>query len=148
MKRRQQFLLLGGIGLLIGAILPWSTYTAPPFDYSINSAGYEGAGIITGGIGLLFIIGLMIQKGKHEKSYFIAGSILAILAGVLLLFNLADVMYSSVEYTESGASTGVGSGLCLSLVGAMLIFIGGTLKVPAFPETPLIEQQHNDVEIS
>jgi len=144
MKRRQQILLLGGISLLAGAFLPWSTYTDPFIDYSINSVGYEGAGIITGSIGLLFVIGLMLRRKKLEKSCFIAGSILAILAGAILLVNFADVMYSSVEYTESGANTNVGSGLCLSLVGAMLIFIGGTLKVPAFPETTSIEPQRND----
>ena len=67
----------------------------------------------------MFIIGLIIRKGKPRKSDFTAGSILAILAGALLLFNIADVIYLATVYTESGADTDIGSGLCLSLVGAM-----------------------------
>jgi hypothetical protein len=144
MTRKQQLLLfLGGIGLLIAAFLPWSIHSSPLGDYAIHW-GYEGNGIITGGIGLLFIIGLIIRKGKSGKSDFVAGSILAILASALLLYNIADVIYSATNYTESGATTDIGSGLCLSVIGAMLIFIGGTLRVSDFPETTPIEAQHND----
>jgi len=144
MTRKQQFFLfLGGIGLLIAAFLPWSIHSSPLGDYAINW-GYEDNGIITGGIGLLFIIGLIVRKGKPGKSDFVAGSILAILAGALLLYNIADVIYSATNYTESGATTDFGSGLCLSVIGAMFIFFGGTLKVPNLPETTPIEPQHND----
>ena len=144
MKRMQQLLLfLGGIGLLVAAFLPWSIDSSPLGDYSINW-GYEGNGIITGGIGLLFIIGLIVRKGKLGKSDFAAGNILMLIAGALLLYNTADVIYSGIVYTESGATTDFGSGLCLGLVGAMLIFIGGTLMAPVFLETRSIEPQDND----
>ena len=132
--KQQLLLFLGGIGLLIGAFLPWSIHSSMLGDYSIHW-GYEGNGVITGGIGLLLIIGLMIRKGKLGKSDYVAGNILAVFAGVLLLFNIADVIYSGIVYTESGATTDMGSGLCFGLVGAMLIFIGGTLKHPALQGT-------------
>jgi len=152
MSRKQQLLLfLGGISLLIAVFLPWSIHSSPFDDYAIDWRddysihwGYEGNGIITGGIGLVFIIALIIRKGKPRKSDYVAGSILAVLAGVLLLFNIADVIYSSIVYTESGATTDMGSGLCLGLVGAMLIFIGSTLMTPVFHQTSSIKPPHND----
>ena len=142
-RKQQLFFFLGGIGLLIAAFLPWSINSSPLGDYSINW-GYEGIGIITGGIGLLFIIGLIIRKGKPGKPDFIAGSVLAILAGVLLLYNITDVIYSGIVYTESGATTDMGSGLCLSMVGAILIFMGGTLWAPDLHEMSPNEPQRND----
>ena len=145
MQRAQQFfLLLGGIVLLVGAFLPWVIHTSVLGNYWISTEGYEGGGIITGSIGLLLIIGLIIRKGKLGRSDFVTGSILAVLAGALLLYNVVDVIYSATNYTESGALTDFGSGLCLSVLGAMLIFIGGILKPPTFQGISPIESQHND----
>lgn len=148
MRRIQQFLLLlGGIGLLLGTFLPWVIHGAVGRDYSTSTMGYESSGIITGGIGLIFLVGFLIRKRIPGRSYFIAGSILTILAGALLLYNVADVIYSGTVYTESGATTDFGSGLCLSVIAAIFIFIGGTLKVPHPAETTTIEPQPNDSRV-
>jgi hypothetical protein len=57
MKRKDQFLLfLGGAGLLIAIFLPWVIYSSVFGHYYFIHWGYEGNGIITGSIGLLFII--------------------------------------------------------------------------------------------
>jgi hypothetical protein len=148
MKRKKLFLLfLGGAGLLIATFLPWVIYSSVFGNYYLIHWGYEGNGIITGNIGLLFIIGLIIRKGNFRKSDFIAGSILTALAGALLLYNIADVIYSATHYTESGADTDLGSGLYLGIIGAMLILFGGILNAPAFNDAPPTESQHNDGKV-
>ena len=119
---------LGAIGLIIGALLPWVKMSAPLVG-TLTFSGIEGDGMITGGIGLVLLIGVALSKGKAEKRYSIAGAIFGIIAGLILFPKLFKIGAIIADISEIGYAS-VGSGIYLSIIGVVLVIIGGLQIVP------------------
>ena len=78
MNKGQQITLIGALALLIAAFLPWISLTelygnVSGVEQGI-AIGWEGDGIMTGGIGLILIIGALLYKGWPGKRYSITGA--------------------------------------------------------------------------
>ena len=133
MNRGQLLLVLGGLALIIGALLPWATLTSFLVG-SFSRAGYEGDGIITGGIGILLLFGGLLVKGKPGKLYSLAGSFFALIAGLILVSDFSNVsgIVRDMDAEESMMAS-IGPGLYLSALGAVLALVGGLQRVPAAP---------------
>lgn len=118
----RMLILLGGLALVIGALLPWASMTAP-FVGSISIKGYQGDGLISGAIGLiLFVVALLSLKGTGKKTA-VTALILGLLSGWLVfpkLFSFASLMVES-EF----ALMSIGSGLYVSIIGVLLVVLGG-----------------------
>lgn len=128
MNRGQTLCLIGGISLLFGALLPWATVRSLTLGLSLSKAGYEGDGIITGGFGLLLLIGAVVSKGKPGKTYSVVATILATLAGLASFSALTGV--SGFSTGDKGLVASVGPGILLSLAGAVIALVGGLQTVP------------------
>ncbi len=131
MNKGQQIILIGAFAMLIAAFLPWISVTAlygniPGVDEGI-AKGWEGDGIITGGIGLILLVGALLFKGKPGKWYSIAGVIFGVVA-------LAIVIMDFISIAELDPDVGIFSstdiGLNLTLVGALVAVIGGLKMTP------------------
>ena len=125
--------LLGGGALVFGALLPWFTHWDSIVQYLWSFAGYEGDGILTGGIGLLLLIGALVSKRKPGKLYSIPTAVLAAIAGSILLhdlFNPPDFL----TYPP-GSIVSAGPGIYLSITGAILALAGGFQRVHPPPQS-------------
>jgi hypothetical protein len=136
MNRGQQLTLFGGLGLVIGALLPWAKIASPLLGMTVNKSGYEGDGLFTGGLGLLLFISAMVSKGKPGKTYSIVGALLSIIAGIALIVDLTGVNTAVADIGE-GIIASVGIGIYVSIIGAILAIIGGLQKITS---APIVEQ--------
>jgi hypothetical protein len=130
MHKGQQVILIGAICLIVGTLLPWAS-VASVLGITISKAGYEGDGLISGGIGVLLLLSALLSKGKPGKMYSPAASVFALVAGVVAILDIINV--SQVITRTSADSTviaSVGSGLYVTLLGALLGFVGGLVQVP------------------
>ena len=128
MNRGKILTLVGAIGLIIGALLPWIVAEAV-FGGSISKKGIEGDGQITAGIGVIVLVIAAVSKGESGKLYSIAGSILAGLAAIVLIVDFLDVN-KMVFDTPFGVSAKIGIGLYLSIAAALVALVGGVQRVP------------------
>lgn len=119
---------LGGLVLIIGAMLPWATLTAP-FVGTVSIAGYQGDGLISGGAGLLLLLIAAFSKGKSGGFYSIIASIIGIIAGIIVFPKLLTIG-SVVADFEIGIAS-IGPGIYSSLIGSIIAVIGGLLRVPS-----------------
>ena len=118
---------LGALGLIIGALLPWVKMSAPLVG-TLTLSGIEGDGMITGGIGLILLIGAALSKGKAEKRYSIVGAIFGLIAG-LIIFPKPFTIGAAIVDTSDVVSASIGSGIYLSIIGVVLVIIGGLQRV-------------------
>lgn len=127
MQRGQLLTLFGGVGLLIGAFLPWVTMEAIILgSYSIN--GIEGDGKITAVLGGILILIGAITKPKPAKIYSLVGVLVAGLAAIALIYDFTNL--SKATGSGFGVSAQIGIGLYLSLLGAGLGVFGGIQRLP------------------
>lgn len=129
MNRSQRMALFGGVGLIIGALLPWASLTSLVLGTSLSAAGYEGDGLLTGALGLVFAIVALSRKGTPGKRYSIALGLAALVAGWIALSAWARLTVT-VSGMDSSMSASVGPGVYLTIVGAVLGAIGAFQKVP------------------
>ena len=154
MHKGQQLTLLGAIGLVLGALLPWVKATT--VLGSISKAGYEGDGLITGAIGLILLIGTLLNKGKAGKRYSVASSIFGVIVLVIVGFDYLNVAgaVSDVQDMPGVVDASVGAGLYLTLLAAFLVLVGGWQRVPgpgnianpASSSASLMSESSNDPE--
>jgi hypothetical protein len=137
MNKGQQITLIGAFALLIAAFLPWISVTAlygnvPGVEEGV-AIGWEGDGIMTGGIGLILLIGVLFNKGKPGKRYSIAGAIFGLLACAVVL---TDFRAMAEIGPDAGIFASTDVGLYITLAGALVAVIGG-LQVTPMGETGL-----------
>jgi hypothetical protein len=132
MNRGQLLTLLGGIGLILGAALPWATLTSYYFRVTTSKAGFEGDGMITGAIGVILILFAILEKGKTGKLYSVAVIIFAILAELVVFYDLPRVL-SFISSAKSDYKASVGVGIYITIIGAILAVAGGFQRVPGDP---------------
>ena len=124
MNKPQQVTLVGAIGLVIGAVLPWAKIAS--IFGEITKAGYEGDGIFTGIIGGVLILGALLSKGKPGKRYSVASSLVAGIAGLIALFDLINVSSAISDLGSEGiVMASVGAGLYITLLAALIAVVGG-----------------------
>ena len=125
------FVLLGALGLGVGALLPW-VYAASGL-VTVAKHGIEGDGLYTGAAGLLLLIVAIAVTGKPGRMYSWVVAVLGLLALVAMYVELSNIN----QYIAKAGDTvraSVGEGIYLSLAGAVLALIGGLVVVPAPPE--------------
>ena len=123
--------LLGSIGLIGGALMPW--ISASSMFGALSKTGIEGDGIMTAGLGVILLLNALISKGKPGKMYSWAGSVLGIIA-LVLLFYISNNVNAALSGIDSGVMiASVGAGIYVSFLGAILAIIGGFIKIPALP---------------
>jgi hypothetical protein len=131
MNKGQKITLIGALSLLIAAFLPWISVTAlygnvPGVEEGI-AIGWEGDGIITGGIGLILLIGVLLCKGRPGKRYSIAGAIFGSLACAVVLMDFRAIAKIG---PDAGIFASTDVGLYLTLAGALVAVIGGLQMTP------------------
>jgi hypothetical protein len=119
------FVLLGGGGLVVGAIMPWVTATAP-FVGSVSFAGTKGDGVLTlmGGA-LIALLGL-VMFGNPSRGGAVVVLLVAIAGGGVCLYDMSNVSnaIAEAENLDVGVTAEVGSGLYVSVVAAIVAVIG------------------------
>lgn len=128
----KNLVLYGGIGLVVGALLPWGVITSMFGSLSIN--GFEGDGAISGFLGIVLFIIALTKKPKPDSRYSIFAGLIALLAGYIVvntMFNIGSFSDGAGVYTQTGV------GLYVSVVSAFLGLLGGFIYIPK--EEPVIE---------
>lgn len=116
--------IVGAIILIIGALLPWATVNVGLFQQSILGIQGDGGIVSLAGGAALLVVGIA-RKGIIGKNYSYGVTIVGVLAGIWLVSKLGAVLTT----TTQGVSTSVGAGLWLSLIGPVLVVLGGLWTV-------------------
>jgi hypothetical protein len=131
MQTRRVFVIIGGVILVIGSRLPWMSvpvlFGVEGPVYEAIEVGWEDNGIMTGGIGLVLLLGGLFFGGRYGAKYSIPGAVLATLA----LMVVAGCVWRVIEINPSAgffAATGVG--LYVTLIGGLVALVGVLLKKP------------------
>jgi hypothetical protein len=117
--------IVGGILALVGTVLPWVTISDAAG--SITASGLEVFifGIPAMILGVLGLVFLAIEK----KGFAIAGLVMGILVLIfaILAVTMTSVIAGFAAYTGV-VTVGMGYGMYLTLVGAILLIVGGALS--------------------
>jgi hypothetical protein len=132
MKIYRLLVLVGGILLMVGAVLPWASgpsssyYITTGLEISRSSGVGEGCMHTAGAGGILVLIAL-VHRGKPGKSYSRLATAISVLCGLLLAG--AAFFITQVTLTDS-PSFSLAFGLaCVSPLGALLGLLGGMQRV-------------------
>ena len=130
MQMRRALVVMGGLILLIGSRLPWMSvpvlFGVEGPVYEAIEIGWEGSGIVTGGIGLVLVLGGLFFGGSPK--YTISGAVLAALA----LIVAAGCVWRVFEIDPSaGFFAAIDVGLYVTLVGGLVALGGVLFRKPA-----------------
>jgi low temperature requirement protein LtrA len=128
MNRSQALTLFGGIILIFSLFLPWATHTAPSLNLRESINGYSTDGVFTGLFGLIIILISVVLKGTPEKRYSYIVSFIALIAFAATLRTITSV--GTVIRDSADIITSIQIGAYASLLGALVSFLGGLMKVP------------------
>jgi hypothetical protein len=123
--------LLGGIGLIVGAFLPWANARGEflLFQRSETVYGHQGDGVITGGLGLLIVVICLLHTGTAHRSYSLLISVVALVAGAVILMDMAHIASEIKRQSNSFVTATMGAGLYVTLISAVLACVGGIIPV-------------------
>ena len=129
MRTNRLLVLTGGLILILGSRLPWMSVPVlfgvegPTFE--AIEIGWEGDGLITGGIGLILLLVGIFWRGRIEKRYSIPGAILAALA---ILVVIGD-FYRILEIApDAGTFAATDLGIYVTLIGALMALAGALYR--------------------
>ena len=128
MNRSRQLALFGGMILIFSIFLPWATHTSPTLGLNNSINGYSTDGAFGAIFGFIIILIAAMVKGRSEKRYSYIVAFLAIVA-FYITFRTITTIGSVIRGSEDVISS-VRIGPYLSMLGALLSFIGGVMKVP------------------
>ena len=111
--------LIGSVGLVIGSVLPWAQVVSGFGTVSI--AGYQGDGLITGGVGLIFLIASVLSLGRAGLVFAITGVLAGLLTGWIAIDKVGKFMGDGADIAER---LSVGAGVYVTVLGATLLFFG------------------------
>lgn len=129
MNRSRQLALTGGIILIFSLFLPWATHTSPSLNLSTSINGYSTDGVFGGLFGLIIILIAVTYKGRSEKRYSYVVAFLAVMAFTITFRTITSV--GQVLRQSGDTINSLQIGPFVSMLGALLAFIGGIMKVPA-----------------
>lgn len=127
--------IIGAVILLVGARLPWISgpdlFGVKGSTYESIEVGWEDNGIVTGGIGLVLLLGGLLLRGSRRAGYSIPGAVLAALAAVVV----AGCIWRVLEMDpDQGFLAATAVGLYVTLIGALVALVGALLKNPMPPK--------------
>ena len=132
MQVRRVLIMIAGVVLVIGSRLPWISvpvlFGGKGPTYEAIEIGWEGSGIVTGGIGFILLLGGLFLGARRGITYSVSGAVLAALA----IMVVAGCVWRVFEINPSAgffAATGVG--LYVTLIGGLVALAGVLLKKPA-----------------
>lgn len=128
MNLSRQLALFGGIILIFSLFVPWATHTSPSLDLSNSINGYATDGVFGGLFGLFIILVATVSKGTHNKRYSYIIPFFAVIAFYLTLRTITSV--GTVIRGSEDIINSVRFGPYLSMLGALMSFVGGIMKVP------------------
>jgi hypothetical protein len=134
MNRAQKLVLWGAVCLILGALLPWGRVESILLGMAVPVYGISGNGIYSGAIGVLLLIAAIAYRGKPGRVFSRAASGFAALAGLIIISALVNLVEAAGA--SSGVITRPGIGIFISLLGALLCFVGGLVKLPEIDTTP------------
>ena len=129
MHTNRLLVLIGGLLLVIGARLPWISvpvlFGVEGPAYEAIAVGWEGDGIITGGIGFLLLLEGMLIPGRRGTRYALLEAMLAALAAMVVV----EGFYRMLEINPSaGIIAATDVGLYVTLLGALLALVGAVRR--------------------
>ena len=135
MRTNRMLVLIGGFILILGSRLPWMSvpvlYGVEGPAFEAIEIGWEGDGLITGGIGLILLLVGIFWRGRIEKRYSIPGAILATLAVLVVIGDF----YSILEIDpDAGFFAATDVGIYVTLIGALLALVGALYRTPVDQE--------------
>ncbi len=131
MHARRVLIILGAVTLLIGSRLPWMSV---PVLFGVEGSmveaieiGWEDNGIVTGGIGLILLLGGLILGEKRVVMYSSMGAGLAALA----ILVVAGCVWRVIEINPAkGFYSATDVGLYVTLIGGLMVLTGAFLRSP------------------
>jgi len=128
MNLSRQLAFVGGVILIFSLFVPWATHTDPTLNLSNTINGYSTDGAFSGLFGLFILLTAMATKGTHEKRY---SYLIAFFAVVAFYITFRTITSAGAVLRQSGDTiNSLKIGPFASMLGALLAFIGGVLKVP------------------
>jgi hypothetical protein len=134
-------LLIGGVVILVGLPLQWSTVTSPDGAISVSLRGVDYAGydiVTTAVLGLLLIVAAFGVAAERRWGHLL-GVIVAVFAclwGALVMVAAANPSADGTALSGVKVSVGLGAfavaaGALLALIGAVMSFRSRTVAVVA-----------------
>ncbi|TFH35059.1 MAG: hypothetical protein E4G99_08155 [Anaerolineales bacterium] len=132
MQARRVWIIIGAVILVIGSRLPWMSvpvlFGVEGPTYEAIEIGWEENGMVTGGIGLILLLGGLFLGEKRAAMYSISGAGLAALAVIVV----AGCVWRVFEINPSeGFFSATDVGLYLTFIGGLVVLAGILLKPPA-----------------
>jgi len=117
----------GSLALIIGAFLPWATVSAP-FIGTINKNGIDGDGVFTliAGVAVAVLGFPLVSQRTLKPGRGIPIAIVSGLAAAISIYDLVDVQ-NAVNDVEGPVAASAGSGLYLTVAGAIAALVGGVM---------------------
>ena len=122
------FSLLGGFGLVIGALLPWAIISSYTLGVSRGIMGYDGDGLLTAILGILVIIIGFTTSVKPNRPFSIFITLLSILSLILIFPKLFTLSESNLSSPSEDIYLSLGVGIFVSLFAGIFSAIGGLLS--------------------
>lgn len=133
MIKHRFFILSGSLLLIVAGFLPWisvpNLFGLSGRMYEAIEIGWEGDGTITAGVGLTIILGEILLRGDFQSWFTVVELILSsIVVSIVFLDFLKIIELSSI----SGFIASTEYGIFLTLLGALLVFVGCFMKLKMF----------------
>lgn len=129
MNRCRWCVLVGGVALIVGALLPWENWACPDVGNAVRVFGYDREGLVSGVIGLLLAAMAVGRRGTPGARYSLIGVALAACASLIALdalYGTLTAITDAMADADAGIVASVGSGMYLTAVGAV-VAQGGAL---------------------
>ena len=129
MRINRMLVLIGGLILVLGSRLPWISVPVlfgvegPAFE--AIEIGWEGDGLVTGGIGLILLLVAIFWSGRIEKRYSFPGAILATLAILVVIGDFYRILKIG---PDAGFFAATDVGIYVTLIGALLALVGALYR--------------------
>ncbi len=115
---------------IVGSFLPWIQATDPSSGTTLTKAGIEGhyamlvdlLAVIAAGIG-----GFVLVRRLASATVGLTITVLALAQLGLVIFVGSNLSYGVVQLQAAGALAGIGPGLYLTGLGAVVALVGGLL---------------------
>lgn len=114
-------LVVAGLGVVIGSFLPWMVVRTALVSLSRNGLEGGGDGIATVVAGVLLgFVGVLILAGRRPGRTWLGVVLVSGIALGLAAANMADVSNRAESVESELATAGIGSGLYLIALGALV----------------------------
>ena len=121
---------LGSVCAIAGSFLPWIQATDPAVGITLSKAGIDGHYAML--VDLLAVIsagvaGVVLLRGQAPTAVAVTLSALALAELVIVIFVGSNLARGVAQLEDAGATAGLGIGLYLAGLGALIAVAGGAL---------------------